>query len=698
MSHKQAEWIWYPGDFEIWLRREVEFRRDERGITVPPIWRVDSPYVSVRFRKAFVTDTEETVKFYSDGDMRVQVNGATPDGSPEEGIRFGKGEHTVMVEVHHLIRVPSLFVQGETLVSDASWEVSQHYFGGFVKAGSGGFTDRAVSPANFRLETMPIEPVTVESGDRSLFLDFGRQTFGYIRLHDVAGQGKVRLVYGESWEEANDFEHCETFDELVLSESGSSEAIVPHSRALRYVRISWEEGVGIGRASLLYEYLPVEYRGSFRCSNDTMNEIWNVAAYTLHLNTREFFLDGLKRDRWVWSGDAYQSYLMNYYLFFDLPVTRRTIIALRGKDPIDHHLNTILDYSLYWFMGLEDYYHFTGDINFIREQYDRMIGLMEYCLSRTNADGMLEGQPGDWVFVDWADMEKEGELSFEQMLFCLSLESVSRFAELLGDEERAVKYRPIADKLRQDIQDIFWDDEQAAFIHRRINGVIDSFVTKHPNMMALLFGFLNPEKKEAVKRQVMLNPAIPAITTPYMRFYELAAMCEIGEHAYVLDEILRYWGGMLDLGATSFWEEYDPHASLPEQYAMYGRKYGKSLCHAWGASPLYLTGKYFLGVTPAKPGYEEVLIRPSLGGLDWMEGKVPVPEGEVTVYMDEETIRVSVPAGMGRLQFHSNAPPEVSGGVLTNPEKDQYELRFDLPGQLYVVHYSMTAADPSKND
>ena len=37
----------------------------------------------------------------------------------------------------------------------------------------------------------------------------------------------------------------------------------------------------------------------------------------MHLTTREFFIDGIKRDRWVWSGDAIQSYLMNYYLFFD---------------------------------------------------------------------------------------------------------------------------------------------------------------------------------------------------------------------------------------------------------------------------------------------------------------------------------------------------------------------------------------------
>jgi hypothetical protein len=58
---------------------------------------------------------------------------------------------------------------------------------------------------------------------------------------------------------------------------------------------------------MLYEYAPVTERGSFKCSDNLVNKIYDVAKYTFHLNTREFFIDGIKRDRWIWSGDAYQS-------------------------------------------------------------------------------------------------------------------------------------------------------------------------------------------------------------------------------------------------------------------------------------------------------------------------------------------------------------------------------------------------------
>ena len=59
---------------------------------------------------------------------------------------------------------------------------------------------------------------------------------------------------------------------------------------------------------MLYEYADLKDKGSFTCNDEEINKIYDVAKYTLHLNTREFFIDGIKRDRWVWSGDAYQSY------------------------------------------------------------------------------------------------------------------------------------------------------------------------------------------------------------------------------------------------------------------------------------------------------------------------------------------------------------------------------------------------------
>lgn len=107
---------------------------------------------------------------------------------------------------------------------------------------------------------------------------------------------------------------------------------------------------------------------------------------------------------------------------------------------------------------------------------------------------------------------------------------------------------------------------------------------------------------------------------------------------------------------------------------MYNRPYGKSLCHAWGASPIYLLGKYFLGVTPAAPGYEEFTVRPCLGGLKWMEGTVPMADGEIRVYMDKKKIRVEATKGKGYVYFDSRRKPKANIGTIEKLSDGSYRL------------------------
>ena len=134
-----------------------------------------------------------------------------------------------------------------------------------------------------------------------------------------------------------------------------------------------------------------------------------------------------------------------------------------------------------------------------------------------------------------------------------------------------------------------------------------------------------------------------------MRFYELEALCQTGHHADVLHQLKAYWGSMLRLGATTFWEKYNPDETGAQHLAMYGRPYGKSLCHAWGASPLYIIGKYMLGVRPTQPGYAQYEVRPTLAGLRWMEGDVPTPFGLIHVELDGTRCTVSSDGGRGTL-------------------------------------------------
>jgi alpha-L-rhamnosidase len=699
----KATWIWYPGDFEIWLSNQMQNRRTERFAFVPPFWRVYSHNPQVNFSKQVDLQAPEEIMVAVDGRFNVTLNGQYVQQPDMQRIVIPAGKHTVNFQVFNQVSPPSVYVQGKTIVSDGSWDVelvrnnSADNIPGRAKhgnAGSWNFNSTDSTPSLFRLPVKEVSASNVNKKRGSVLVDFGQETFGFVRLKNVKGSGKVSLYYGESMEEALSADSCETFDIFHLA-AQSGDFTSDHSRALRFVNIVHDGSINFDDVSLLYEYLPLTRRGTFRSSDEELNKIWDISYRTLDLNTREFFLDVIKRDRWIWSGDAVQSYLMNFYSFFDNETVKRTTWALRGADPVEAHINTILDYSLYWFTGTFDYYQYSGDEAFLKQVYPRMVSLMDFVLKRRNSNGMLEGLPGDWVFLDWAPMSKEGELSAIQILFARSLEAMAVCASLMKDERGAALYSGLAADLKKKITDAFWDPQQQVFIHSRKDGQVNKQVTRYANMFAMLFGYLEGAKTEAVKNKVLMNDKVLKITTPYMRFYELAALAEAGQQAFVLKEVKDYWGGMLKEGATSFWEVYNPAEKGVEHLAMYGRPFGRSLCHAWGASPLYLLGKYYLGVRPTQPGYAEYVVEPVLGGLQWMEGKVPTPQGDISVFADTKRLKIATVGGKGILRFRSSKIPTTKDGKIRSVGKNTYEMTLDS-GKAYEVRYVALALPDKK--
>lgn len=681
---QDASWIWFPGDFEIWLSNKIQVLRIEKGEFYPPFWRLDSHAQLVSFTKDVDLKCPEIIDIYAEGQYNVRVDGVLMYDNTGK-VTIPAGKHQLKISVYNPVSPPSILIEGETIISNTTWSVSRHDQKN-VNADSWVFNTPNNKPSDYRLATKAQESKKTTQQGKTLLMDFGRETFGYLKFHNLKGTGRIKTIYGESKEEALSNDQSETWEIFNISQNETADYTAEYSRAFRYIHLSWDGDISFDNVSMLYEYNPLEYKGYFECSDDELNKIWNVSAYTLHLTSREFFLDGIKRDRWLWSGDAYQSYLMNYYLFFDNPLVKRTTWALRGNDPVTTHVNTIMDYSFYWFMGIYDYFLYTGDKEFLQQIYPKMVTLMDFCISRRNMNGMVEGFHDDWVFIDWAPIPKEGEISFEQILFCRSLETMTLCATLLHDK-RASEYQDMSDQLRKKILDVFWDDDQKALVHSRLDGVINPLVTKYANMFAVIFDYLTPRQKENVKEHVLLNDKILKITTPYMRFYELEAMCSIKQQKYVLQEIKDYWGGMLRLGASSFWETYDPRESGAEHYAMYDHPFGKSLCHAWGASPIYLLGKYYLGVRPSVAGYEEYVIEPELGGLEWMRGEVPTPSGNISLFVSQNTIKISTVDGNGLLRFRSSLQPICKNAHITTKTNGIYEIALH-PNSTYEIIYS----------
>ena len=162
-------------------------------------------------------------------------------------------------------------------------------------------------------------------------------------------------------------------------------------------------------------------------------------------------------------------------------------------------------------------------------------------------------------------------------------------------------------------------------------------------------------------RGTYLNPP-----TTFFGYYILSAKAMAGDYAGALNDLKTYWGGMLDMGATTFWEDFDLKWAenagridevIPEGKADVHADFGAycytnlrhSLCHAWASGPAPFLTEYVLGIRPLEPGCAKVAVKPNLGGLDWAEGTYPTPKGLIRVRCEqtESGVKTTVSAPDG---------------------------------------------------
>ena len=685
-----AVWIWYPGDFEIYHGMKQNFRREERGLGWPAFWKMDDWRKNLRFFRKYELKAAEAFTVYGRGVGHVQVDGQkTPIGKE---IAVSAGTHLIEVFIGNMTGLPCIYVESSaeegSIYSDSTWGVDD-----FLEAAPAGtsslYTRREQDPGEVEYEEVPVQPQSVTEKDGGTLIDFGRMVDGrpLIVFKDNLDSDKrtFSILYGESEDEAMDAAFC------YYKEENTTADREPRKRAFRFLYLP---GIRPGEVKVhaVHQRVPIKVRASFHSDDEMVNRIWEVSEETYKLCSGLFFIDGIKRDRWVWSGDAYQSMMVNPYLYFDREIDKRTSRALRGNTEIRQHINTIVDYTMLWLISIQNEYMMDGDIAYVREMYPKMEAVMDLLFSQTDEHGFVKGRERDWIYIDWADIDKDGPISAEQVLLWKCCGVMAYCAGLLADregssvsddnrsecgqniaesrkpalgpdgrplpadhvapydaplsaeerqrlKERAAIYEEKAENLRQAILDYYWDEERGALVDSFTSGRRN--VTRHANIFAVLFDFADEEQKKQICRGVLYNENVPQITTPYFKFFELDALGKLGDLDGIWKTLHEYWGSMLERGAVTFWELFDPAEEGRAQYGMYGDPFGKSLCHAWGASPIYLLGRYFLGVRPTSPGYATYEVKPALQYFDKLDCTIPVGKKSVHITLESGELAVS---------------------------------------------------------
>ncbi len=116
-------WIWYPGDYEIWLGNRMNNRRTERGAFFPPFWKTDSHYVVVEFSKKLDLAEPEEIFIAAEGKYNVKLDGKLQFGMPST-LKLPAGKHSLNIKVWNQSTPPTIYVKGKTVNTDKTWKVT----------------------------------------------------------------------------------------------------------------------------------------------------------------------------------------------------------------------------------------------------------------------------------------------------------------------------------------------------------------------------------------------------------------------------------------------------------------------------------------------------------------------------------------------------------------------------------------------
>ncbi|MBR5313612.1 MAG: alpha-L-rhamnosidase [Clostridia bacterium] len=384
-------------------------------------------------------------------------------------------------------------------------------------------------------------------------------------------------------------------------------------------------------------YRDIEYRCSFECSDPMLNKIYDTAAYTVHLNMQRYLWDGIKRDRLVWAGDMNTELATIFAVFGANEVVPKSLNLVRDVTPTSDSMNGISAYNLWWLLCHYEWYMGTGDYDYLKEQKDYIQALLTRYMTYIDENGaetLPEGRFFDWPTNDLPN-EKHCGL---QGLLRLALLRGGDIMKVLGETETAAECYIAADKL---------------LAHKPVP------TAKQPAALLAIGGISDP--KEMFDK--VIGPGGAAGLSTFLGYYTLCACAEAGEYEAALDIIRNYWGKMIEMGATTFWEDFNidwlDNAAPIDEPVPEGKKdihgdYGAycyvklrhSLCHGWASGPAPYLAAHVLGIKVVEPGCRKIKFEPNLAGLEWAKGTYPTPYGDIRIEITRDGASCIVPEGV----------------------------------------------------
>ena len=334
-------------------------------------------------------------------------------------------------------------------------------------------------------------------------------------------------------------------------------------------------------------------------------DIVRVSENTLRDCTQGVFEDGPKRDQRLWMGDLYLEALANTASFQEYDVTKRCLYLLAGlanpdngllysnlvEYPVPHQqLTFFVDYALSYTLTLSDYYDATGDAETANDLWQVAKNQVDAVLAQaidennlySNTSYQYPGMLFTMVFFDWAPVTLDTHAAIQSYL-CYVIDRLCYLGNNLGKSDEVKDYPAITRKLRKAARKAYWDSKNK----RVISGEQTSYTC---TSWAVLADVIDAKEAKQAIANVMADENAITPGTPYANHFLVAAMLHCGMNDEARQYVEDYWGGMVKLGADTFWEYFIPEDQLFSSYNGYTLL--NSYCHAWSCTPVYFIVNY----------------------------------------------------------------------------------------------------------
>jgi hypothetical protein len=415
------------------------------------------------------------------------------------------------------------------------------------------------------------------------------------------------------------------------------------------VKLSWRTAV-----------YPFTMKGSFKCSDKTLNEIHSICRRAQEVCSLDSYVDTPWREQAQWWGDARVQIRNTIYLDGDMRLAARGVRSIADQ-PCVHGLTyahtptcsggcILPDFSLTWIMTIWDYYWQTGDLSIFRKQHARIKRILNYFKRpdlRTK-DGLLLYDNRFWLFEDWCSIPKEPVPAFLNLWHLYALGYYERLLKAAGLAEEAKEVAREAASRRKLMIAKFFNAEKGLFeACLDLDGKFVGEPSVHDQVLALLLDLKQDAGNSMLEKRLLpfIKGEKLACATPssFWATYLFEALDKCGHGAEAVDFIRERWAPMIPCGTT--WEVFD-----------YPESAGSSCSHAWSAHPAYHLVNILVGLRQTGVAWSEVEWRPCAPkGVSSAEASIPTPKGTLKA----SWTRSSKGAFSGRIELPEGVKADV---------------------------------------